>query len=156
MQETNTKSNALIDAKEELSRLVEKKVFSPLDSVTFSLSFSSFVDSGVVRCEKSIETLAETIEACLFKCKHPGLNPCIDKIFEYKKKDNDVAKEAILLLIEEEGSFETKEIDNNNDFLEITLELEVLVVNMETFLKEKSLKIKKASVQTALFKKEIG
>jgi hypothetical protein len=144
-----------IDVEKELKKLLDKKVFSPIDTIDLKISYSTFTELGVRRCKKSTSDFSEILSQCLFSCKHPGLNPCIDKIFQHKK-EKETGKEGLINFLLSEGSFSSRELDNNNDFLEIEVNLEILMTNLDVFLEKKEIKIKKAVIQTALFKKEIG
>ena len=150
-----TESDISLDVEKELRKLIDKKSFSPIDMVETTISYCTFTDRGVSRCKNSTKKLSEILYSCLFGCKHPGLNPCIDTIFDYKE-EKDSGKDALFKFLLSEGNFDSKELDNNSDFLEIQIKIDLLVMNLEAFLKKEEIKIKKAVVQTALFKKEIG
>jgi len=150
-----TDSEVSIDVEKELRNLLDKKAFSPIDVTEITISYCTFTDRGVSRCKNSAKKLSDILYSCLFGCKHPGLNPCIDKIFDYKEEKDD-GKDALSKFLLSEANFNSRELDNNNDFLEILVKIDLLVMNLETFLEKEEIKIKKAVIQTALFKKEIG
>jgi len=155
MSKTQDARKSHESVEEELKRLVEKKTFSPIDVAHLTVSFSDFTDRGVIVCSKAVDSLSRILKKCLFDCKNPGLNPSIDAIYEFFEEGSS-GESTLSRFIENKGKFSSNSIDNNRDFVEITLDLEILVVNLEALFNEERIKIKKAKVQTALFAKEIG
>jgi len=55
----------------------------------------------------------------------------------------------------ERASFEASSIDNKKDMVDISVPICIILANVTDFIEEERIKIMKAEVQTALFKKEI-
>ena len=143
------------DVEKEIDEMLEKRFFSPLDVATVRISSSHFIKKDNLRCPLAINCFAENLMHVLRAGKNAGLNPVIDEIYEYTKDGRD-GKAALIEYIEEKGVFESSELDKNQDVLEVKLSCDILVANLAPFILSKEIKIISASIQSALFKKEIG
>lgn len=94
------------------------------------------------------------MQKLLSECKYPGLNPIIDEIYDLKMEEMS-GLESIYKFIEERASFEASSIDNKKDMVDISVPICIILANVTDFIEEERIKIMKAEVQTALFKKEI-
>lgn len=130
-----------------------KKVFSPLDVVALEIKYTGFTQPGVIICKHSIRDFGSKLKKCFESGRHPGLNPVVDHIHTHKNEEN-TGIEAIESFIESESSFKTERIDNHQEYIEISLEMEILNVNLESFLESKDFEIVRAKIQGALHNKE--
>ena len=133
---------------------LEKKIYSNFDVVDGLLSFKTFVEPGFIKCPVAIQEFTDVLFECIEKNRHPTLNPSVDDVYEFKD-DNNTGKDAMCLYIENFGEFHAEKLDNLRNFLEITLPFKFMIVNAEPFIKDEKIEIKKAEVQTALFRREI-
>jgi len=145
----------LSDVEKEIEEMLENSFFSPLDSAHIKISSSHFVEKNELRCSKAVQCFAEELMHVLREGKNAGLNPVIDEIYEHTKNGRS-GIEAIVEHIEQNALFEIHELDKKQDVLKIRLFCDILVANMAPFLLSKNIKIMSASIQGALFKKEIG
>ena len=136
-----------------LKQDLEKKLFSPLDVVNLEIKYTGFTQPGVVFCKNSIRDFGSKLKSCFEAGRHPGLNPAVDQIHTHKNEDN-TGLEAIESFIESESSFKTERIDNHQEYIEISLEMEILNVNLDAFLETKDFEVIKAKIQGALHSKE--
>lgn len=133
---------------------IDRMIYGNFDVVESLLSFKTFVEAGYVKCPVAIQEMSAALKKCMIDSRHPTLNPSIDDIYKFKS-DNCTGDEAIETYVKENGDFKIEKLDNTKNFLEITVPFKFLIVNGKPFAENEKIEIKKAEVQTALFKKEI-
>lgn len=142
--------------KSHLEAQIEKELkgsyYSPLDVFSIVIEYQTFTDIGTIYCPEGIKSFADTLVKIMRLNKHPTLNPVIDKIYEEVEDEEEFAFEEF---IKKEGIFRSEKVDNKKQFLSIKLPVEILAVNVKEFIESEEVKIVKAEVQTALFKREI-
>lgn len=142
------------EVERRLLKLLKVHAFSNIDTIDLVISYPTFVDKGAIRCKKAIGDLSQLLQKLLSECKYPGLNPIIDEIYDLKMEEMS-GLESIYKFIEERASFEASSIDNKKDMVDISVPICIILANVTDFIEEERIKIMKAEVQTALFKKEI-
>ena len=147
-------SSKSCDLSSQIIKYSKSKHFSPLDVTSAKFVFTAFTDRGNLYCKTAIKDTAQKLLSTISKGRHPTLNPFVENLVEYSG-DNLKPIEVLSRFIFEHGNFLTHDIDNRKAYLEIEIEGDFLWCNLEAFAKEKDIRISKAVVQTALFRKEI-
>jgi hypothetical protein len=150
---TKTKSKPGLSKK--LKKAIDKNVYGLLDEIEITLSFKSFADVGAHKCPKSIREFSIAIEEALTTCKHPGINPIVDDLYNLFS-EGDTTTVLIQKFLEKNSLFEAIPVDNSKSFINITTKVKIMWVNIETFLNNEKFLITHAEIQTPLFKQEIS
>ena len=133
--------------------LIKKGALGTTSEADCTLKFDCFVPVGVVRDSSSITKAAEAFYELIMKGSHPTLNPVMDKLITYKISD---LKSAIEKYIDDNKRVTTTNCDSENDVMTIRFDACLLTINCLPFFDQEVMEIENASVQTALFKYEIG
>ena len=148
-----TKSKTGLSKK--LKKAADKNVYGLMDEIELTLSFKGFAEVGSHKCPKSIKEFAIAIEEALTTCKHPGINPVVDDLYDLFS-DGDTTVLLLQKFLEKTGLFEAVPIDNSKSFINITAKVKIMWVNIGPFLNNEKFLITHAEIQTPLFKQEIN
>lgn len=133
--------------------LIKKGALGTISEAECKFRFDCFVPVGVVSSPNSIQKLTAAFYELLMKGSHPTMNPLMDKLMLYETTD---LKFAIESYIKEHKEISTTECDSENDVMSVRFEACLLTINCLPFFDQEEIVIENASVQTALFKYQIG
>lgn len=136
----------------QIEKEIKSSYYSPFDSFSVVIEYQTFTDVGTIYCPVAIKSFAGILIKIMRLNKHPTLNPVIDRIYEEIENEEEFAFEEF---IRKEGDFKSEKVDNKKQYLSIKLPIEILAVNVKEFIESEEIKIVKAEVQTAFFKREI-
>ncbi len=128
----------------------KRSEFHPLSESKVFIFFEKLIKIGTIPKEEIADEIAVILKKLLSEGKHPTLNPCVDKLWEFDQDDVMIGLKGLIL----ENSFYTvKKIDNNMNHFKMEFSIDIVFGNLEPFVKSKELQIEKVEIQTAFYRK---